>query len=380
MAIRTVYVGGGNGSAVTSPGAGSYANLTAAELAERANLVSTTTELVIVLEDGTYTETAAVNFTSANWTTDATYSITIQGDTAFGALVRITTDTYSDVITIGAGVDHVTLEDFIIDHQGPSASSANRGLTISSGSEGSVAQRMFLKGQSPGRVGGSSSGVGIVKNSVCIGYVAGINVFSYGTISHCTCISLGSSGGGIDCQNATGTSVEHSYAYCSGTPDDLDESTATFATQTNVHTADSSGDTGSVAYSTANFTNVTAGTEDFSLPVGSALIGAASGSTETEDIRGRTRSDPEDVGAYERTGEVYINDAATLDGGEVLQTYPSSWSDTSLTMPDAPVTTGLSGQLYVIVENADGSIGSRAVTVGSASIDYPILVPTGPIR
>lgn len=68
------------------------------------------------------------------------------------------------------------------------------------------------------------------------------------------------------------------------------------------------------------------------------------------------------------SGAVYINDTDDLVGA-VEQTYPTTWTDTSLTLPDAPDTTGLSGQLYVLVETATGAVASRAITVGSAGAD-----------
>ena len=69
-------------------------------------------------------------------------------------------------------------------------------------------------------------------------------------------------------------------------------------------------------------------------------------------------------------GRVWVNDAPTLDAGAVEQTYPgaANWSDTSIDMQDPIDTTGLSGQLYVIVETAAGDIASRAVTVGGVTI------------
>lgn len=60
--------------------------------------------------------------------------------------------------------------------------------------------------------------------------------------------------------------------------------------------------TNGVAFSTSNFTNVTAGSYDLSLPSGSALIDAGtdlSGSF-TIDIAGNTRSGTWDIGAFER--------------------------------------------------------------------------------
>lgn len=70
-------------------------------------------------------------------------------------------------------------------------------------------------------------------------------------------------------------------------------------------------------------------------------------------------------------GDVYVNDAATLDGGEVLQTYPgtANWSDTQIDMQNVIDVGALTGQLYLIVETATGAVASRAITVGGGITD-----------
>ena len=82
------------------------------------------------------------------------------------------------------------------------------------------------------------------------------------------------------------------------------------------------------------------------------------------------------------SGAVYVNDAATIDGGEVKQTHPgaANWADALITMQDAIDTSGLSGQLYVGVENGIGAIAWRAITIGSGVVNTDILIPTGPLR
>ena len=65
-------------------------------------------------------------------------------------------------------------------------------------------------------------------------------------------------------------------------------------------------------------------------------------------------------------GKIWVNDAATKDGGEVLQTHPGTgWTDTQITVGQVIDTTGLSGQLYLGIERADGSIRWRAITVST---------------
>lgn len=82
-------------------------------------------------------------------------------------------------------------------------------------------------------------------------------------------------------------------------------------------------------------------------------------------------------------GEVYVNDAATLDGGEVLQTYPgaANWSDTQIDMQNVIDKGALTGQLYLIVETATGAVASRAISVGGGGLpDTRIIIPTGPLQ
>jgi len=299
MALRTVYVTPTGTSTPTDPtsrGDG-YDLLSSAEVGERGDLTAggLDRQLEIVLEDGTYTETAVVDWLAANWTTDATHDIVVKGDTPHGALVRITTNTFAPVIRTEFG-PHITFTGFISDHQGTSASSGHRGIDIRNGDRALV-EKMILRGGYGARLDGRSAGQAVCKNSVLIGDIGGVDHGSYSTLLHCTCISVGNAGG-IDVNSSTSTVAEHCYAR-SANGTDLDETGGTLVTQTNIHTADTSGDTPSVAYNTSNFTNVTAGSEDLSLPTGSALIGAASASTETEDILGNARTDPEDVGAYE---------------------------------------------------------------------------------
>jgi hypothetical protein len=84
--------------------------------------------------------------------------------------------------------------------------------------------------------------------------------------------------------------------------------TSTMVTCASEDTSGSSGLTGIVA-NTTNFTNVTSGSENLSLPTGSALIGVGTDTTGdtapmnfTVDITGATRTDPWDIGAFKSTG------------------------------------------------------------------------------
>lgn len=112
------------------------------------------------------------------------------------------------------------------------------------------------------------------------------------TVHIYSCVAIGGSGKGI--QRGSGTLiVKNSYASStSGTAYDG------IVTQTTCASSDTTGSVGlqSIAHSTANFTNVTSGSEDYRLVTGSALInvgtdttGDASPLNFTTDIAGATR-------------------------------------------------------------------------------------------
>jgi hypothetical protein len=112
--------------------------------------------------------------------------------------------------------------------------------------------------------------------------------------------------GGYNAINRYGGTVTVKNTYGS----ESSSSTVYFGTMTltNCASSDDSGTSGltNIALNTTNFTNVTAGSEDFRLPVGSALIGVGTDTSGesaplnfTTDITGATRTTTWDVGADE---------------------------------------------------------------------------------
>lgn len=110
-------------------------------------------------------------------------------------------------------------------------------------------------------------------------------------------------------QTATAKNTYASVNSTSGSPEAFHvEATGTLNQTTNASSDTSATGAGldNIAVNTTNFTNVTAGSENWSLPSGSALVGAGTDTSGesaplnfTTDINGTTRVAPWDVGAFE---------------------------------------------------------------------------------
>jgi len=133
---------------------------------------------------------------------------------------------------------------------------------------------------------GSSASRCMYVNNLCVVYSCiAINPFGL--------VSISRLGGTVLVKNCYASATSLAYQNCTLT--------------TCASSDSSSGSVGlrGIAYSTANFTNVTPGAEDFHLPTGSALIGVGTDTSGdaapmnfTNDIAGLTRTAPWDVGAF----------------------------------------------------------------------------------
>lgn len=147
----------------------------------------------------------------------------------------------------------------------------------------------------------SSAGTGTIRNSVLYkANGAGIycNNFGGGTLDIQNCTIAGCGTYGIHNNSGTVTAVN-----CYSGGNTTDDYSGTITKTTCMHSSATvfTGSTASTAHSTANFTNVTAGSQDYHLVSGSALIDAGTdkSATYTDDIDGDTRSGTFDVGADE---------------------------------------------------------------------------------
>jgi hypothetical protein len=298
------------------PSGGDYTSLNACMVAQQQNLVTNGYYLDVKI-DGTWSsaDTTAVNITS--YTTDSTHYINIYttstarhhgvysesyyvlkassaGASVYddGGIGNITlkniqvqntyagTSIYSNAIRVN-GDNNFVIGGIFISNGTNSSSSALRSTALKNLT---VENSIFISkgGADAAYVGGGYSGATehfYNSNFISLGSNKGFNQFNSGSYQ-------------VDVQNCYASST-------SGTAYSMGALTKTFLTSAS---SDTSGTAGlqNIAYSTANFTNVTSGSENFNLPTGSALIGAGTdlSSTFTNDITGATRSTPWDIGAF----------------------------------------------------------------------------------
>jgi len=174
----------------------------------------------------------------------------------------------------------------------------------------------ILKAPRYGMTSSANGGTYVMQNCICIPHSASVGnggIAASGgtwTVYNCNFISPIY---GIN--NAAGT-VTAINCYASGASNAYQGT----ITKTTCASADTTGSIGlqNIAYSTANFTNVTSGSENFALVPGSALIGVGTNEsgTFTTDITGATRA-TWDVGAfyYASSGPVITKGIMNLKTG-----------------------------------------------------------------
>lgn len=286
---------------------GDYSSLSGAEAGEQGDLVSLDRQLDI--ECYAFDDTTACSI--SGWTTDPTRYIRVfcppgeghEGVWSTSKYRRRSSTGFGGGLTIGE--EYVRLEGL----QCYQPSGTYTGLIVTSGMSVTSdvrIDRCLLNGNGATlSVGAFNLGTGTISVRNCVAYTNGgraVNAMSSGG-SHAVhfenCTLIGSTYG-IDRQGGTVTATN---CYVHGGTEAYNGA-PTLTTCAHSSATSFSGSTASVAYSTANFTNVTGGSEDLHLVTGSALIDAGtdlSGSF-TTDIDGATRSGTWDIGADEFAG------------------------------------------------------------------------------
>lgn len=329
MATLTRFVNpnstaGGDGTTNATAGANrAYVSLSAWEAAQQQDLDTGNNIAECICETGGTADTTAV--TIDGWTTSATDYIDIKTSSGHRhAGVWNTAKYLLEAAPAGTGV-LIIAEDFvrltglqvrwINGTPGTNASAVRTSGTFGATADIRVESCILREGRYTVRNDGACAL--LLRNTVIYGNTVGGAVATAAstacvlTAENCTVIGVTN---GIQDAAAAATLVGRN-TYAAGT--------TAFSAMTTMTTCASSDTTGSaglqnVAHSTANFTNVTAGSEDYHLVTGSALIdvGTDLSGSFTTDIDGATRSGTWDIGADEFvTAGGTFTATATLAGG-----------------------------------------------------------------
>lgn len=301
-----------NKTVTVRPSGGDYTSLSAAitgEVTANADLTATGLDGILTISiEGTWSspDTAAV---VDGFTVDSTHYVRIVNNATNYNIVANST-TYTGLLGL---VNHYTRV-------------RGNGLTVNkTGGGGYVVlvdgDNCFLDGV---KITGATDGEGILflltNDSVianCIIYGSNVDGvwqnFTGGTRFY-NCLSVGNAGDGFDFNGRDVTAI-NCYAGGNGGNDWVGTGTVSL---TDCYSEDGTLSTTTVAYSTATFTSITVGSEDFSLPTGSALIDQGTDLSADAtypfdwDIEGTTRDASWDVGAYEYVVSSYDLTASSI--------------------------------------------------------------------
>jgi hypothetical protein len=289
-----------NKTVTVRPSGGTYTTFAAAitgEIAANANLVTMAGILTISME-GTWTTDDSTVVRISGFTTSAAYFVRVidnSGGTyrlrasAADRLLRLD-NAYTEIIGIRVENTQTTT-----------------GICVNIGSANCHLDKVKLRG---GRdaiwvINNGATVPHTIINTIARGYTRyGVFGNQDPTLTYISNCNFAGGTHGLYCSYAEIYTIKNSYFGNSSTADLFNDGSGTI-NLTTTRTEDGSLSTPTSAYSTATFTNVTAGNEDFSLPSGSGLIDAGSdlsadaGFPFNWDITGATRAAPWDVGAYE---------------------------------------------------------------------------------
>lgn len=286
---------------------GDYTSLSAAEAAEQGDLPTLDRQLNIECYSMADTTTATI----FGWTTDATRYIAIYAPTAERHSGVWDTNKYRLSINASASRPLFIVEDYVRvtglqienTHTGGYTSVFVSAVAASPNSSVLLDSLIIRSGSTVVSAETEGSGVRIAAGAVtlrnCIIYSASLSCIytevgsntPVVTIDNCT-IAGSASAYGV---NVSGGTVTLQNCYSGGNSTDDYNGTMTLTTCAHSSATVFTGSTASIAHSTANFTNVTAGSEDYHL-ISSASSTLLTGGTDlsgtfTVDIDGETRSD-----------------------------------------------------------------------------------------
>lgn len=287
---------------------GDYSSLSAYEAGQQGNLVSL--DEIHQAECYSFNDTTAVSF--SGWTTDATRFVrvyTLAADRHAGVWntgkYYLTNASSAGVIDCDDTI-HIKLDGLQAQNTTASPTGSECGLQVIYGTSSAgwckVTNSIFRDGRYTVRQeAGTVSHMILLINTAVYGGNTGAVVVPNAGYLYASNVTAISSSYGI---RMLGGTVTAKNCYASGATGAYDGT----ITKTTCASSDATGDAGlqNIAYSTANFTNVTAGSEDLHIVSGSALKDVGTDlSADTypfsDDIDGTTRSGTWDIGADEYT-------------------------------------------------------------------------------
>lgn len=289
---------------------GDYTSLSSAVATEctSVNLVSLDRQLDIVCD--AILDTTRVTIPST-CTTDATRYVRIVGPAHLGVVANAyrlhPTADFNKAFTIQTAYVH--LVDISVQHESTAGNTSNGDSAVYYDPPSATAQLLLdkllcLKSAHQGVI--VAQGVIKAKNSAVVASTTAMEIGDNTGSSLSTyvynCVLKGGTGAGLEKLGNGTTQATNCYAASDSTSAYL-QSTGTL-TRTTCASDDATGSAGlqSITYSTANFTNVTAGTENFQLVTGSSLIRSGTDLSAdaalpfSTDMYGDTRTAPWDVG------------------------------------------------------------------------------------
>lgn len=293
---------------------GDYSSLSSAEAGEQGDLVSLDRQLDI--ECYSMADTTAV--TIIGWTTDATRYVRIVAPSAERHAGVWSTSKYRLSVASAFTTILNVNEEFVriegLQVEGTDNTANGHGLlsvdsiAVAASSDVRVDTCLFRKGCSRNASHQIACGAGktTIRNSVVYGSLGstasdGINCTFGANAATVICDNVTVASAGRYGFNRVSGTMTLQNCYTGGNGTDAYNGTITRTTCAHSSASVFTGSTASIAHSTANFTNVTAGSEDYHLVSGASATLKTGGTdlsgTFTTDIDGETRSAPYSIGA-----------------------------------------------------------------------------------
>lgn len=378
---------------IKTGGGGDYTTLVAWDAA-RAGTVASGDREIAECYSGVDSETSLFQM-SASWVVSGEVIIRAAASNGHGgspsAGFRFSNSSSYYAINVG-NCENLTIDGIVIRNTNTGTDNGSIALDVAGNPSLKILNSLILRdhgtgGVAPGvRCGTAGSSTTIVNSQVLSSGVAvylGDGLTPVGRFYNCVFVSTNGAEA-LYLGYGTTLTVKNCYLHSTGTVyTNIGYGTGTFTTCRHSTSQSITGSTGSTAYSTSNFTNVTSGSEDFTLPSGSALIDAGtdlsgdSGYPFSTDILGATRSGTWEVGPFNYAAASGYT--ITASGGSYALTGQSAGLKASRKIAAAQGSYALTGQAAALraARKIVAAQGSYALTGQAASLRAARMLAAG---